>query len=97
MSLPVIGDRVLVTLRSPMVVVLQDRTNWVRVIDGVLMETSEQVVTFRAQRLFVAPRHPKANADDLVVVTMAARIAVTIHNIAALLMQTKPEAQGGTR
>ena len=91
--LPQQGDRLLVTLRQPICVMLNQILRTAAVFEGELVLTSERFQVFKAMRLFVrAPdgardRPPPAQRYE--VVTMIVNITVATDNIAGVLPAPK--------
>jgi hypothetical protein len=84
--LPCIGDRMLVTLRSPVVVMLQGQPRSVPSFEGELCNQSDRMAVFATMRMFAKSREAGASAGvKHETITMRTDLTVPLDNLAGML------------
>lgn len=96
-ALPIVGDRVFVTLVRPVFVMLSDQPTGIVAIDGEIVDVSAAFNVFRARRLLTFEERMIGNQQTRdynkrsvpVFVTMRIDVSVMVNNIAGLVLLPK--------
>lgn len=90
--LPCIGDRMLVTLRSPVVVMLQGTPRSVPSFEGELVNQTDRMAVFATMRMFAKASDPRADGSRKHdTITMRTDLTVPLDNLAGMLPMPKKE------
>lgn len=86
-TIPSRGDRVLVTLRAPMLVVLNEIPTPIIAIDGDVGDSDETLTVFRVRRML-----KQSDVDRTDWITMRAELTIPVSNMAGIarLPKEKP-------
>lgn len=87
--LPMIGDRMLVTLRSPVVVFLQGTPRSVPTFEGELVNQSSAFVVFSTMRMFSKTKNAQKSRDEVFPIAMRVDLTIPFDNLAGMLPMPK--------
>lgn len=90
--LPIIGDRLIVTLRSPIAVFLQGSPRTIGVFEGQLVNQTERVCVFSTMRMFSKVKDPNprnGGKDEIVPITIRTDLTIPFDNLAGMMPMPK--------